>query len=65
MWPAAGTWSFVDETAMVIKRSDNVTVTLKSISESNLVLALQWETTTFAGGRASSVAGNHVFTFAK
>jgi len=65
VWPASGTWSFVDETAMVIKRNDNVTVTITTISESSLVLALQWETTTFAGGRKSSVAGNHVFTFVK
>jgi hypothetical protein len=65
VWPASGTWSFVDETAMVIKRNDNVTVTIATISESSLVLALQWETTTFAGGRKSSVAGDHVFTFVK
>jgi hypothetical protein len=33
VWPASGTWSFVDNTAKKIKRNDNVEVTIVEISD--------------------------------
>lgn len=65
VWPASGTWSFTDNTAKVIKRNDNVEVTIVEISENSLKLSLTWANGTFGPGRAESVAGNHMFSFVK
>lgn len=65
VWPASGTWSFTDDTAKKIKRSDNVEVTITEISDTSLKLSLNWATSTLGPGRDSSVAGNHVFSFVK
>jgi len=65
VWPATGTWSFTDDTATSVKRSDGVIVGISSISETGLVLTLDWTKTTLGTGRVKSVAGAHVFTFTK
>lgn len=65
VWPASGTWSFTDDTAKKIKRSDNLEITIVEITEATLKLSLTWATGTLGTGRVESVAGNHVFSFVK
>jgi hypothetical protein len=63
LWPATSTWTFVDETAKTIKRSDGLIIDIISITEVQLKLGLTWTKTTMGGGRVSSIAGKHVLTF--
>ncbi len=65
VWPASGTWSFTDNTAKKIKRSDNLEVTIAEVSSTTLKLSLNWATGSLGTGRVESVAGNHVFSFVK
>jgi hypothetical protein len=65
VWPASGNWSFIDANALSIKRSDDVTVTISTITETSLVLGLTWSKTTLGKGRVDSFSGQHVFTFTK
>jgi hypothetical protein len=65
VWPASGNWTFTDASAKKITRSDDVEVTLDAISESQLVLSLKWESTSFGSGRSTSLSGVHKFTFTK
>ena len=63
LWPASDTWSFLDESAKAIKRGDGLVMDIRSITEAQLKLELTWSKTTMGGGRTSSIAGKHVFTF--
>jgi hypothetical protein len=65
VWPASGTWSFTDNTARTIKRSDDLEMTIVEVTETSLKLSLDWATGTLGPGRVASVSGNHVFTFVK
>jgi hypothetical protein len=65
VWPASGTWSFTDQTAKVIRRDDNVDVTIDAVSATSLTLSLTWSKTTLGNGRNESISGRHVFNFAK
>ena len=62
VWPASGTWSLSDD-GLKITRDDDLIITVSSISDTELTLELDWTTTTYSGGRKSSVQGHHVFTF--
>ncbi len=63
VWPASGTWVFIDSNAKIVLRDDQVKVSLDEITESKLVLSLDWANPTLGGGRTNSVVGHHVFTF--
>ncbi len=65
VWPASGTWDFVDSTAKTITRNDGLKITINEITNTSLKLSLTWSTTTLGGGRAASVAGDHDFSFIK
>jgi hypothetical protein len=65
VWPASGTWTFADATKKSVTRNDGTTVTLESISETELTLKLQWSKTTLGGGKINSIAGTHVFILNK
>jgi hypothetical protein len=65
VWPASGTWTFTDDTAKKIKRNDNLEIAITEITDASLKLTLSWTAGTFGSGRVASVAGTHVFTFAK
>jgi hypothetical protein len=65
VWPASGTWGFVDETAKIIERNDGLRITITEVTNTSLKLALTWSTTTLGGGRTASVAGDHEFSFIK
>jgi hypothetical protein len=65
VWPASGTWT-LNAAAKTFSRNDGLVVTVgDNISETTLKLTLNWDKTTYGGGRTSSVAGEHVFTFGK
>ncbi|SRR5690606_25078349 len=63
LWPASVGWSFVDETAKAIQRSDGISIDIVSISENGLTIELVWDNTTLAGGKRGSIAGEHRFDF--
>jgi len=64
IWPYHGTWSF-DGTTTNIKRNDGVMVQI-SVSESTLVMTLDWQTSTLGtGGRTNSTSGQNIFTMIK
>jgi hypothetical protein len=65
VWPTSGTWSFTDDTAKTILRSDGVTITLEELTSDRLVLNLDWDVTTIGAGKSESIQGAHVFTFTK
>jgi hypothetical protein len=65
VWPASGTWRFTDDTAKTITRSDGLTISVNELTSNKLVAAFPWTKATLGGGRAESVAGQHVFTFGK
>lgn len=65
VWPASGTWSFQSGSTTVFVRSDNMPVTIESISATAMTLSLTWSSTTLGGGRTESLQGKHVFTFGK
>lgn len=65
VWPNSGTWSFATSDKKTFIRSDDVEVTLVSISESEMTLKLMWDETTLGSGRAVSIEGNHTFLFSK
>lgn len=65
IWPASGTWSFTDETAKTILRSDGVIISLGEVTSTSLVLSFDWASSTIGAGREQSVKGAHVFTFSK
>jgi hypothetical protein len=65
VWPATGTWVFTNDKALEISRSDGLTVTLVELSDTKLVLALQWNKTTFEEGRQLSIEGEHIFEFTR
>ena len=63
-WPATGSWSFDDDFGATIERNDGLSITVEEVTESNLVLGLVWDKTTYGnGGRVGSVSGQHTFTF--
>lgn len=65
VWPSRGTWSFIDETAKKINRSDGVEFTILNASESTLSIRFSWNKTTLGEGRLASVEGEHEFTFTR
>ena len=65
VWPSSGSWTFTDDTAKSIMRSDQTLVTIESIDANNLTLSLTWTKATIGPGRSASVAGTHVFAMGK
>lgn len=63
IWPASGTWHVSNPTTIVHNGGD--VISISSITETSLVLNLEWDQTTLGGGRVESVSGNHTFTFSK
>jgi hypothetical protein len=64
-WPPSGIWTFADDSAKKILRSDDIEMTIKEVSAAKLVLSFTWMETTLGPGRLSSTSGEHVFTFIK
>jgi hypothetical protein len=69
VWPLTGKWSFTNDEGLIIKRDDGIEVTIVELTDRDastgfrkLILSLDWNSTTFSSGRATSVKGHHVFT---
>jgi len=65
VWPASGTWTFGNEDASILIRSDGVEVTIHEATNTSLKLGLTWNETTMGQGRGSSLSGDHLFSFVK
>lgn len=66
VWPADGFWNFDNTEATAFTRSDGVRVEIQNISETSLILSLDWDETTYiTTGRTSSLEGQHIFEFGK
>lgn len=65
VWLRQDTWQFKPGTSnIIIRGQDNKEVTITSISETQLILTLDWTETTF-GGRTNSLPGRYSFTLNK
>lgn len=65
VWPSSGGWTFTDESAKTIKRSDGLEINILEATATSLQLGLIWSQGTIGPGRMSSVSGNHQFVFVK
>jgi len=65
IWPASGTWKFADDSGKSIVRDNTLPMTINEIAEKKLVLSFTWSKTTLGSGRATSIAGQHIFIFTK
>jgi hypothetical protein len=65
VWPASGTWTFTDVTATRIARNDGVEVEIQELTDTSLKMKFIWANATYAPGRTSSVAGEHIFNMVK
>jgi hypothetical protein len=63
VWASSGTWQFADQKGSSIVRDDNVVVTLEEVTETHLVVSLQWTKQTLGPGRIASIKGLHRFNF--
>jgi hypothetical protein len=60
-----GNINFTNANATAFNRGDGKEVTISSLTSNSLVLKLNWDKTTFGGGRTESVSGEHTFTLSK
>jgi len=66
IWPATDTWSFKDENAdVLIRGSDSREITIVSITETELIIQIEWDQTTFDFGRTASLPGVYEFILTK
>jgi hypothetical protein len=63
VWPPSGTWEFIDKSAKIIIRNDDLQIEILESVNTSLKLGFTWTSDTFGPGRVGSVAGNHVLTF--
>lgn len=66
VWLRTDTWQFKPGSSTVIIRGqDGKEVTIEEINEAQLKLILDWDQTTFEGGRTNSLPGRYEFIFNK
>jgi hypothetical protein len=67
VWLRTDTWEFTDESATAFTRGqDGKTVTITTISDTQLKLTLEWDQTTYEeGGRKRSIPGTYQFILNK
>jgi hypothetical protein len=67
VWLRTDTWQFTNENATAFTRGqDGKTVTITSISDTQLKLTLEWDQTTYEeGGRKKSIPGTYQFILNK
>jgi len=63
LWKPSGTWQFADADKTIVRRDDNLLITVETINANELVLSFVWDVTTLDGGRVSSIMGQHAMTF--
>jgi hypothetical protein len=66
VWLRQDTWQFKSgSSSIIIRGQDDKEITIETISETELVLTLFWDETTFEGGRKGSIKGEYEFTLRK
>jgi hypothetical protein len=65
LWPASGTWVFVDENATTLKLDGKLEIQISELTETNLELIFQNDNTTFTSGRSMSIKGENKFRLKK
>ncbi|MBK7651309.1 MAG: hypothetical protein IPJ20_12070 [Flammeovirgaceae bacterium] len=63
LWPASGTWVFVDENATTLKLDGKLEIKISELTETNLELIFQNDNSTFTSGR--SIKGENKFRLKK
>lgn len=59
-----GNWN-LDASGTFFTRGDGIQVQLSTLTETSLVMSLNWNKNTFGPGRSLSISGQHVFTMGK
>ena len=63
---SSGTWVFQSVDADKMTLDNEIEIDIQEISETSLVLSLDWTKNTIGtGGKDESISGNHVFSFTK
>lgn len=66
VWLRQDTWQFkTGSSTIIIRGQDDKEITIESISDTQLSLTLDWDETTFDGGRAKSLPGRYSFVLNK
>ena len=66
VWLRTDTWQFkTGSSTIIIRGQDAKEVTIENISETELRISLDWDQTTFEGGRSTSLPGRYSFTLLK
>lgn len=65
LWPASGTWVFMDENATTMKLDGKLEIKISELTETNLELIFQNDNTTFTSGRLMSIKGGNKFRLKK
>lgn len=66
VWLREDTWRFKDNTATVMLRGqDDKEIAIEAVTKTELQLSLEWDQTTYEGGRKRSIPGKVVFTLKK
>lgn len=60
-----GAWAFTDSSAEMIMLDGETALDVIEISETTLVIGLNWSENTIGTGRTESVSGTYVFSFSK
>lgn len=64
VWPSSGTWAFKDDTGKSIVRDGSLDVTVSELIQNTLEVTFTMSTT-YGGGRVSSLGGNYKCRFTK
>jgi hypothetical protein len=67
IWPSTGTFSFTDNTgnSLIVSLANNeeAQVSIVTLTDTDLIISLQWNESTLGPGRAKSIEGEHIFEF--
>ena len=59
------TWSFKDKNADALIRGDGKEITIVEVTSSSLIIEMDWDETTYEGGRMKSLPGRYQFIMGK
>lgn len=65
VFPNQDSWEFVDEEGRKIITGEGLEIALTEVTKERVTIMFAWSQTTFGGGRASSLAGEHILAFTK
>jgi hypothetical protein len=65
IWPATTDWAFTGGGVQQFETGSGLLVTIQTLEDSGLTLALNWDKITLNGGKQTSIKGQHVFSFTR